>query len=184
MLLIVLDDDGKLRRKYSNKKIDARKERCVCYLSFEQYCLLMERAGIVSSQIGPSGYHLARYGDVGDYTINSCRFVPAAVNLREKKVSGRQRAASGRNASAAREAARRPDAIANYRSAMVNVSAKRRSDAQRRREEYEGRAHPSYLNENNSQHGSFWITDGNANMKWRDEYGPIPEGCRRGRTVV
>ena len=37
--------------------------------------------------------------------------------------------------------------------------------------------------ERNSSYGSYWITDGTweGNQKWRDDYGPIPEGKYKGR---
>ena len=37
--------------------------------------------------------------------------------------------------------------------------------------------------ERNSSYGSYWITDGTkeGNQKWRDNYGPIPDGKYRGR---
>ncbi len=37
--------------------------------------------------------------------------------------------------------------------------------------------------ERNSQFGTFWITDGNANSKWHDGKGDIPDGFYRGRKV-
>lgn len=33
----------------------------------------------------------------------------------------------------------------------------------------------------NSQHGTYWITNGSDSMRWRDASGPIPEGFKRGR---
>lgn len=35
--------------------------------------------------------------------------------------------------------------------------------------------------EKNSQHGTYWVTDGKTSMRWRDSSGPIPDGFRRGR---
>lgn len=33
----------------------------------------------------------------------------------------------------------------------------------------------------NSQYGSYWITNGITNTKWRDSKGPLPEGFKKGR---
>ena len=35
----------------------------------------------------------------------------------------------------------------------------------------------------NSQYGTFWITNGLENKKWRNSYGDIPEGFRKGRIL-
>jgi len=43
--------------------------------------------------------------------------------------------------------------------------------------------HPSYKGKRNSQYGSFWITDGEVNKKWREEFGKIPRGYKRGRIM-
>ena len=35
----------------------------------------------------------------------------------------------------------------------------------------------------NSQYGTFWITDGCINKKWRQDKGEIPDGFYKGRVV-
>lgn len=35
----------------------------------------------------------------------------------------------------------------------------------------------------NSQYGTFWITNGVENKKWRNSYGDIPEGFHKGRII-
>ena len=40
-----------------------------------------------------------------------------------------------------------------------------------------------YSASKNSQYGSFWITDGSVNRKWKDDKGRIPKGFNRGRTL-
>jgi hypothetical protein len=60
-------------------------------LTFEQYINKMKETGIlpedVSNHIG--GYHLARYGDEGPYTNESCRFILTEDNLQEQRDNGR-----------------------------------------------------------------------------------------------
>ena len=38
-----------------------------------------------------------------------------------------------------------------------------------------------YCKEHNSQYGTYWITDGTNNMKWKDSKGPIPDTYYKGR---
>lgn len=42
---------------------------------------------------------------------------------------------------------------------------------------------PRYSGSRNSQSGSFWITNGTVNKKWRDLLGKIPRGFKRGRST-
>lgn len=81
-----LDDDGKLIQKWQNKRANAKKEGLKCLLSFDEYCLLVEASGLVSSDIGFSGggYVLARYGDPGNYEYGNCRFITQKENSDEK----------------------------------------------------------------------------------------------------
>lgn len=39
------------------------------------------------------------------------------------------------------------------------------------------------LGTNNSQYGTYWITDGQVNKKWHDNKGVLPDGFRKGRIV-
>ena len=87
--IAALNDDGKLRQRYENKKINARKENLECELSFEEYCFLVKKAGYKSSELGYSGKNskkivLARYEDKGNYTLGNCRFTTAYENNDEK----------------------------------------------------------------------------------------------------
>lgn len=43
--------------------------------------------------------------------------------------------------------------------------------------------HKSYSGPRGSQYGTFWITDGTVNKKWRDDYGKLPRTFHPGRTV-
>lgn len=40
-----------------------------------------------------------------------------------------------------------------------------------------------YTGSSSSQLGSFWLTDGSTNLKWRESKGKIPKGFKRGRTL-
>lgn len=95
-----VDDDGKLYQRYLNKKTNAKAEGLDCELTFEEYCYLVESANLVSSQLGftGEGYVLARYHDVGNYSINNCRFIKQLDNAREKVVTEKARQSSRRNA--------------------------------------------------------------------------------------
>lgn len=81
-----LDDDGKLIQRWRNKCVNAKKEGIKCNLTFEEYCQLVDDAGLVSSQLGFTGqdYVLARYKDSGNYEIGNCRFITQQENSDEK----------------------------------------------------------------------------------------------------
>lgn len=57
----------------------------VAPLTYEQYLLKIKDAGISAHDIGnkKGKYQLARYGDVGDYTPESCRFITKEKNMLE-----------------------------------------------------------------------------------------------------
>lgn len=80
-----LDDDNKLRKKYNNKRWNAKAVNLEVKITFEEWCLLMHEAGIKSSDLGYSGggYDLARYNDTGDYEMGNCRFIPHSENMEE-----------------------------------------------------------------------------------------------------
>lgn len=89
-LLMELDDDGKIRQRYANKKFNAKKDGIMCDLTLHQYCSLIEIAGVKSSDLGfsksSSGkkYVLARYNDQGNYTWGNCRFITQKENAAER----------------------------------------------------------------------------------------------------
>lgn len=66
-------------------------------LTLDDYIKLMSEAGITYDQVGPAGYHLARYNDTGPYAMGNCRFIWYLQNLQEKKISDLQRETSSRN---------------------------------------------------------------------------------------
>ena len=82
----IVDDDGKLKQRYKNKCINAKKEGLICELAFEEYCMLVYEAGLKSSDLGFTGnnYVLARYKDNGNYTFQNCRFITQKENCQEK----------------------------------------------------------------------------------------------------
>lgn len=176
-----VDDDGKVRSKYSNKKVNARAEGLICELSLEEFCLLIKEANIKSSQLGFTGenYVLARYEDKGNYTYSNCRFIKQSENAKEKKVSDNVKRASSQNIRAFNE---RIKADSEFRKQII---AKRKLTPYRIKKAKLKKERELILeqnkNKNNSQYGTFWITNGSTNMKWKLEKGPIPEGFYKGR---
>lgn len=81
-----IDDDGKLGRKYHNKKSNVKKHNLKFLLTYEEFTSLVVKAGLKSSQLGftGEGYVLARYGDRGPYKIGNCRFITQAENMKER----------------------------------------------------------------------------------------------------
>lgn len=60
-------------------------------LTYEEYKQLMVDAGIQPSQIGTgdNDYCLARYKDLGHYTLGNCRFITNSENMLEQIESGK-----------------------------------------------------------------------------------------------
>ncbi len=88
---------SKTYRKYSNKRVNARKENIGFFLSFNDYCQLMREANITHKDIGNIEFHLARYRDKGGYVLGNCRFIPYKENVAERIPSEVSRKASSRN---------------------------------------------------------------------------------------
>src|SRR4051812_37096257 len=93
----MLDDDGKLRQRYVNKRVNAAKEGIDFLLTFEQFCDLLREAGIKSSDCGIKKYHLSRFEDQGNYEVGNCRFIFYLKNYFEKKISDKSREAGRQN---------------------------------------------------------------------------------------
>lgn len=57
-------------------------------LTFEQYVRKMRDIGIRPDDVGNGRvqYHLARHGDMGPYSVATCRFILKSENLAEQKV--------------------------------------------------------------------------------------------------
>lgn len=81
-----VNDDGKLKQRYINKRVNAKKENIEFHLSYEQYIQLVIDAGLKSSQLGftGEGYVLGRYNDAGAYEYGNCRFITQKENSHEK----------------------------------------------------------------------------------------------------
>lgn len=86
-----LEDSSGWTIKYNCLKKSAKKNGIECQLSFYEYMYKVVQAGITElNQIGRSDghYQMARLGDVGDYTVDSCRFVTAQQNRFERIQNG------------------------------------------------------------------------------------------------
>jgi len=96
-----IDDDGKLKERYFNKRINAQKEGIGFSLTFSQYCAMVSASGYKSSELGfhPGSKNvvLARYNDTGDYKVGNCRFITQAENAKERITSDASRSASVNN---------------------------------------------------------------------------------------
>lgn len=187
---IDLNDDGKLRQKYINKKINAIKENLICELSFYEYCLLIKEAGLKSSDIGFSGNHyvLARYNDSGNYTYENCRFITNKENIAERKTSEKQIEASKRNIKVAQQkynnmteeekrlhSQKIKEGIKN--SKKIKKIRKKKNQI---KEEKESKKDPRHSGEHNSHYGTMWITNGIINKIIKKEE-TIPDGWKKGR---
>lgn len=187
-LEVKLDDDGKLKQKWSNKRVNAKKEGIPFELDYEEFMLLVDTAGLRSSQLGYSGqgYVLARVNDVGSYNINNCRFKTQTENAKEKKISEKSRAASRQNIRRAIEVNRQDPLRSQKISEGIRNSdyyKTKAAQAKIREAEYEANKDKRYSGEHNSQTGTFWITDGTNNLKWKEAKGELPQGFYRGRKI-
>lgn len=81
----LVDDDGKVYRRWTNKRVNAKKYGVECKLILEEYCKLIHDAGLHSSDLGYKGnrYDLARYNDQGPYEVGNCRFITHKENMDE-----------------------------------------------------------------------------------------------------
>ena len=161
----MVDDDGKLKRRWINKRVNAEKESIPFNLTYDEYVQLVESAGLKSSNLGFTGdnYVLARYNDTGAYAFGNCRFITHKENMEEQA------------AYKVRQANKKPE------KPVLIPMAERIRIGQEKQKERDAAAHPSYTKERNSQFGTFWITDGVVNKKWKDDKGDIPVGFQRGR---
>lgn len=183
-----IDDDGKLYQKYLNKGINSRKENIKFDLTFEEFIFLVRDAKLKSSQLGYTGekYVLARYGDKGGYTVDNCRFITQKENAAEKIVTEKSRRASRMNVRSAFQAAVQDPLYKQKVSAGIRKSESykiRAEKAKLRKELYDATKDKRYSGEHNSQTGTFWITNGNINKKWRPSKGELPEGFYKGRVM-
>lgn len=155
-----------LQRKIDHKRYNAEKAGLRFLLTRAQVESLLDQAGITVHQWTNGCYNLARYEDQGDYAPGNCRFITHLENARERKVSDETRAALSRAASI-------PHTW--WIGRRHSESAKRKTGAANAIKQ---------LGEHNSQFGSYWITNGTENRKWRDSNGKVPEGFMRGRSCL
>lgn len=177
-----IDDDGKLKQRFYNKRVNAKKEGIGFNLSLDEFVKLVVDANIKSSDLGIKGYHLARFNDSGAYEVGNCRFIHYTENLAERKVNDSWRAASSSNARQALAALLNDEEALKKQSLGLEKYHERRRVAKlEKRVEYEASANPKQLKENNSQYGTFWITNGHTNKKWHHKNGDMPKGFSKGR---
>ena len=172
-----LDNNGKLYGKWLNKRNNAKLENIEFNLSYYEFCLLVKEAGLVSSDLGFSGknYVLARFNDSGPYAYGNCRFILQSENAKEKRISDK-----------AREASRKSMQYFNsHRSEYYTdeeVSAYIKAGKKRNISDNVPKI-PRSVDTKNSQYGTYWITNGIDNKKWKDSKGPIPTDYYKGRVM-
>lgn len=148
-MLEKIDDDGKLRKKYNNKKTHS-KNTVGFNLTLKEYCQLVIDAGLVSSQIGFSGdkYVLGRYGDTGSYEIGNCKFITQSENNKERKTTEKMSNA--------------------WISIAKHMTEQNKNNPEFGKKVSEGiKRNGGFYGEKNSQYKTFWITNGGDSMKWK-----------------
>ena len=178
----LVDDDNKLYSKWLNKRNNAKQEGLTCELTYEEFCILAHKAGIKSSQIGfhsDAKYVLSRFNDIGNYTIDNCRFITQRQNWEEKHKSDAERT----NWHQAELKISKEELGARISTGLKNSTKFQESVKNRKSKNALINLDQRYTKEHNSQFGTFWITNGVQNMKWHDTRGVIPTGFQRGRTV-
>lgn len=176
-------DDKLLYRKWRNKMINASKEGIPFDLTFEQFFILKENAGLKTEDLGFSGkgYVLARYNDEGGYTFGNCRFITQSENAKEKKISKKNREASRRNIAKV-NSNRTGKEISEQLKRSVKFQSyvhKRQKEAIRKIMLKRSKMHKSYMGNKNSQYGKHWFTNGKENISAFE----CPEGFYRGRII-
>lgn len=156
-----INNDGKLRKKYDNSKSNAIKDGIVFLLTFDQYVDLIKQAGLTSSRLSRTNekhYALSRISNQDSFTLDNCRFIACLKPLMS----------SDERFNRIKEGVRY-QAIARTLMAAVKRDSELSKMDQR------------YVGVKNGQFGSFWITDGTVNKKWRLDKGVIPTEFHRGR---
>lgn len=77
--------------KWNNLRNNAQQEGHVCVLSFEEYVNKALEAGFDDPNMIGNGrgfYQMGRFGDIGDYTIDNCRFITQEQNIYERRING------------------------------------------------------------------------------------------------
>lgn len=180
-----VDDNGKLHQKYLNKKINARYEGIDFNLTYDEFAQLVRDANLISSNLGYTGdnYVLARYKDSGGYEVGNCRFITQLENAHERKLTSKMIENSKKSARAMSEHNKRDPDFGRKISEGLAKSDRYQQLKQIKHESYlryRANLDPRKSGKNNSQYGTFWITNGTTNKKWKHELGDLPEGFRRG----
>lgn len=159
----VMIDLRKAKIKFYNKKTHAKQLGIDFLLTFEEYVLLLEQAGITEQNVGQSinHYHLARYNDSGAYKIDNCRFITQPENMKERKPSKKSRESSRQKLLALRNSPDKQIHDQIRRNGLEKYWDKLRIVAEEKRK----LLHPSYIGSKNSQFGTCWITNGVINKK-------------------
>lgn len=78
--------DEKLRRAFWVQKDNARKRGISFELTFEQWLSIWRKSGKLQLRgiAGPESFVMARYGDVGSYSIDNVKIISNAENTRER----------------------------------------------------------------------------------------------------
>lgn len=176
----MFDDDGKLKRKLSNKRVNASKENIGFNLSYQDICVLLDAANIKSSDWCRDKYHLARYEDKGDYILGNCRFIPMQDNIDERVTSDAMINAAIKNLKKV-DPNKRKEAVINSPKWKSYLN-ERKEQSKINKENEDKNKHPSYKGNNNSQYGSSWYTNGKINIKIKQGES-VPEGFYKGRCL-
>lgn len=171
-----VDDDGKLHQKYLNKKINARYEGIDFNLTYDEFAQLVRDANLISSNLGYTrdNYVLARYGDSGGYEVGNCRFITQLENAHERKLTSKMIENSKKSARAMSENNKRDPDFGRKISEGLAKSDRYQQLKQIKHESYlryRANLDPRKSGKNNSQYGTFWITNGTTNKKWKHELG-------------
>lgn len=116
--------DRHIYRKFSNKRVNAKKEGIEFLLSYEEFLTLMGNANVTVDDLHIKGYHLARYHDRGAYSIDNCRFIPYLDNYSEKVISEKERNAGKENLRRYRESLT-PEKISEIAKKIADIRRKR-----------------------------------------------------------
>jgi hypothetical protein len=95
----IIKEKNAINHKFACKRCNASKEGIYFKLTLEEYIALSKEANITSTDIKPNGYHLSRFNDSGAYEVGNCRFLFHKENIKERKISDKNRQASKENIS-------------------------------------------------------------------------------------
>ena len=158
--------DSVLQKKIKNHKYNTTVNKGLeNTLTVDDYCQMLAEASIEVSDWNRSGYHIARYKDLGHYHRNNCRFIHYTENAKELWTH--------------LDSTRISDGVKKYISENGST--------------WDGRLHKDESKRKigdqmkilqkgdlNSQYGTMWITDDVIEKKIKKNDG-IPSGFRKGR---